>query len=209
MLHERSGRLPRRARSAARPVLTRLARIVEAAAGGISLSTASAPVAARSARCCRRRSERRGCHRESRMANSRRSRACRRCAKSLQALQPDGAVREQPACETRDLPPVLVGRAEGFSAGLRTCCAEQAGAGRIGPQDPPAVGRPQPGGQAARRIGRQSWIARGQPLKFRILHRNHMTARHQNRQPDADSVKGTLLSQAGSGRSTVRRAGGN
>ena len=37
-----------------------------------------------------------------------------RRAKSLQALQPDGAVREQAACEPRDLPPVPVGRSEGF-----------------------------------------------------------------------------------------------
>ena len=55
--------------------------------------------------------------------------------------------------------------------------AEQAGAGRIGPQDPRAVGRPQPGGQGARRIGRQSRIAERLQLKFRIIHRNHMTAR--------------------------------
>ena len=108
-----------------------------------------------------------------------------RRAKSLQALQPDGAVGEQPACEPRDLPPVPVGRPEGFfGKGCGTGRAEQAGAGRIGPQDPPAIGRPQPGGQAARRIGRQSRVARGQPLKFRILHRSYMTVRLRNRLPE-------------------------
>jgi hypothetical protein len=108
-----------------------------------------------------------------------------RRAKSLQALQPDSAVREQPACEPRDLPPVPVGRSEGFfGKGCGIGRAERAGAGRIGPQDLPAIGRPQPGGQAARRVGRQSWIARGQPLNFRILHRNHITVQHPDRPPE-------------------------
>jgi hypothetical protein len=113
-----------------------------------------------------------------------------RRTKSLQTLQPDGAAREQPACEPRDLPPVPIGRPEGlFGKGCGTGRAEQSGAGRIGPQDPLAVGGPQPGGQAARRIGRQSRIARGQPLKFRILHRNHMTAGPQDRQPECRQRK--------------------
>ena len=51
-----------------------------------------------------------------------------RRAKSLQALQPDGAAREQPACEPRDLPPVPVGRPEGFfGKGCGTGGAEQRG----------------------------------------------------------------------------------
>ena len=108
-----------------------------------------------------------------------------RRAKPLQALQPDGAVRQQPAREPRDLPTVLVGRPEGFfGKGCGACRAEQAGAGWIGPQDLFAVGRPQPGGQAARGVGRQSRIAARQPLKFRILHRNHITVRHRDRQPE-------------------------
>jgi hypothetical protein len=61
----------------------------------------------------------------------------------------------------------------------------------------------------ARRVGCQSRIAERQPLKFRILHRDHITVRRQDRQPDADSVKRSLLSQAGSGRSTARPASGN
>jgi len=73
---------------------------------------------------------------------------------------------------------VLVGRPKGFfGKGFGSGCAEQAGAGRIGPQDPPAIGRPQPGGQAARRVGHQSRIAVRPPLKFRILHCSYMTVR--------------------------------
>ena len=71
----------------------------------------------------------------------------KRRAKSMQALQPDRAAREQPACEPRDLPPVPVGRPEGlFGKGGGAGRAEHAGAGRIGPQDPRAVGGPQPCG---------------------------------------------------------------
>ena len=131
-----------------------------------------------------------------------------RRAKSLQALQPDGAVREQPACEPRDLPPVPVGRPEGFfGKGCGAGRAEHAGAGRIGPQDPLAVGGPQPGGQAARRIGRQSRIARAPATEIPHPSSRPHDRRHQDRQPDADSVKRSLLSQAGSGRSTARQAG--
>jgi len=107
-----------------------------------------------------------------------------RRAKSLQALQPDSAVREQPACEPRDLSPVPVGRPKGFfGQGCGARRAEYADAGRVGPQDLLAVRSPQPCGQAARRIGRQSGIAVRPPLKFGIRHRNYMTARYQNRQP--------------------------
>ena len=52
----------------------------------------SAPVAARSARCCRRRSERRGCHWESRTASSRRSQA-RRAPRQILASAPAGSRR--------------------------------------------------------------------------------------------------------------------
>ncbi len=152
----------------------------------LAIGLASAPVAARSARCCQ------AAIRTPWLPLGKSNREQPQVASPpgaapnpLQALQPDGAVREQPACEPRDLPPVPVGRPEGFfGKGCGTGRAEQAGAGRIGPQDPPAVGRPQPCGQAARRIGRQSGIAVRPPLKFRILHRNYMTVRHQNRQPE-------------------------
>ena len=113
-----------------------------------------------------------------------------RRAKALQSLQPDGAVCRQPACEPRDLPPVPIGRSEDFFG--KRCGiggAEQPGAGRIGPQDPRAVGRPQPGGQGARRVGRQSRIAEARHLKFRIIHRDHMTVRHQDRPPECRQPK--------------------
>ena len=101
-------------------------------------------------------------------------------AKSLQALQPDRAVRAQAAGKPRDLPAVPVARTKGlFGKGCDIGGAEQAEAGRIGPQDPRAVSGPQPGGQPARRIGGQSRIVRGQKLNFRILHRNHVTVRHR------------------------------
>ena len=79
------------------------------------------------------------CRRSSRMAPSASSRpasraTCRRCRSAG--------------------PKVFSARAAALAA------PNSAGAGRIGPQDPRAVGGPQPGGQAARRIGRQSRIAR-------------------------------------------------
>ena len=124
--------------------------------------TASAPVAARSARCCRRRSERRGCHREN------------RTAKQPQVASPPGAApnpckrssRMAPFAGNRLASRAICRRCRSagpkvFSARAAASAApNSAGAGRIGPQDLLAVGRPQPCGQAARRVGRQSRIAR-------------------------------------------------
>ena len=88
-----------------------------------------------------------------------RKHAARR-AKTLQPLQPDGAACRRTRRKPRDLTAMLVGRSENS---VRKRCtigrAEHAGAGRIGPQDSRAVRRPQPGGQGARRVGRQSRIA--------------------------------------------------
>ena len=99
-----------------------------------------------------------------------------RRAEAAQPLQPDRAVRRQPARELRHLAPVRIRRTE---SPVGQCCAiggaEQFGADRIGPQNPRAVDRPQPCGQGARRMHRQSRIADASQLEFRIVHRNDMT----------------------------------
>ena len=116
-----------------------------------------------------------------------------RRAKALQSLQPDGAVCRQPACEPRDLPPVPIGRSEDlFGKRCGVGCAKHPNTGRIGPQDSFAVGRPQPRGQGARRVGRQSRIAGPVHLKFRIIHRDYMTVRRQNRPPKTRQPQGIV-----------------
>ena len=91
--------------------------------------------------------------------------------------------------------------------------AEQSGADRIGPENPRAVDRPEPGGQGACRMHRQSRIADASQLEFRIIHRNDMIrlARRlpgdgfRYRRPNDDSLNGALVSPAGDGRSTAWR----
>ena len=67
-------------------------------------------------------------------------------AEAAQPLQPDGAGRGKLACELRDLAPMRIRRSERLP---RKRCgiprAEQSGADRIGPRDPRAIDRPQPG----------------------------------------------------------------
>ena len=55
--------------------------------------------------------------------------------------------------------------------------AEQPGADGIGPQHPRAVGRPEPCGEGARCMHRQSRIADALQLEFRVVHRGDMTGR--------------------------------
>ena len=99
-----------------------------------------------------------------------------RSAKTAQPFQPDRAVLRQAARELRDLPPVRIGRAEAFFASAGAVAgAEQLRADRIGPQNPFAVGRPQPCGVGARRMHRQPGIAEPLQLEFRTNHRNDMT----------------------------------
>ena len=82
------------------------------------------------------------------------------------------------SAELRDLSPVRIGRSEHLEReGCRIGRAEHAGADRIGPQDPRAVGRPQPCGQGAGCVQRQSRIAEHVQLEFRIIHRDDMTVR--------------------------------
>ena len=88
--------------------------------------------------------------------------------KAAQPLQPDSAIRWQPACELRHLPPMRIGRTEGFFGKAGAIGgAEQPGADRIGPQNPRAVARPQPNRQRARRMHRQPRVADALQLEFR------------------------------------------
>ncbi len=94
-----------------------------------------------------------------------------RCAETAQPLQPDRAAAGQTACKLRDLAPLRVGGAEYFPGEDRAIGgAEQVGADRIGPQNPRAVDRPEPGRQRARCMHRQSRIADTLQLEFRCLH---------------------------------------
>ena len=87
-----------------------------------------APVAARSARCCRRRSERRGCHRESRTASSRRSQA-RRAPRQIPASAPAGWRRPRAAGLRAARPAAGAGRPARrfFRQGLRHWLRRTAG----------------------------------------------------------------------------------
>ena len=133
---------------------------------------------ARPAGCRRPRSGCRGCRRRNRAARSRRSRACRarRQSRAAAPAGPRRSASSRPA-SLRDLPPVRFGRAENLARrARRRCRAEHAGADRIGPQDPRAVGRPQPGGQAARRMHRQPRIADACNWNSALFIANDMTA---------------------------------
>jgi len=89
----------------------------------------------------------------------------------LQSLQPDSAIRRQAAREARELPPMRIGRAEMLWCESSSIGgAEHACADRIGPQDPRAVARPQPRGQGAGGMHRQSRIAKRLQLEFRMIH---------------------------------------
>src|SRR6202012_2390360 len=86
------------------------------------------------------------------------------------------AVGRQPVGELRDLAAVLVGRSEILvSERCGVGGAEQFGAGRIGPQNPGAVGRPQPRRQRACRMWGQSRITERSQLEFRMIHRSDWT----------------------------------
>ena len=99
-----------------------------------------------------------------------------RRAEAAQPLQPDRAGQRQPPRQSRHLAPVLIRRTEDLFGKRRGIGrAEQSGADRIGPQDPRAVDRPQPCGQRACRMHRQSRIADASQLEFRIVHRGDMT----------------------------------
>src|SRR5579863_5599542 len=68
-------------------------------------------------------------------------------------------------------------RAKGFHG--KACAvgrAEHAGADRIGPQDAGAVGRPEPRGEGARCMDRQSRIADTSQLEFSVVHRGDVTS---------------------------------
>src|SRR5882757_5380076 len=133
-------------------------------------------------------------------------------AEAAQPLQPDRAVRSQPARETRDLAPVQIRRSENL---LRERCAmgciEQPGADRIGPENPPAVDRPEPRRVGACGMHRQSRIADASQLEFRMIHRSGMTGwfgcysasdSDIGGQND-DSLNRSLVSPAADGRSTA------
>src|SRR6266704_4028234 len=84
-----------------------------------------------------------------------------------QPLQPDGAVRWQPARETRDLAPAQIRRSENlFRKRCAMGCIEQPGADRIGPENPRAVDRPEPRRVGACGMHRQSRIADSSQLEF-------------------------------------------
>ena len=100
-----------------------------------------------------------------------------RRAEAAQPFQPDRAGRRQPVRQLRHLAPVRIRRPERLAGeGGAIGRAEQSGADRIGPQNPGAVGRPQPCGQGACCMNRQSRIADTSQLEFRIIHRGDMTA---------------------------------
>ena len=112
------------------------------------------------------------------------------------------------------LAPARVRRTEGFlGEGRAIGRAEQSGADRIGPENPGTVERPEPGGEGACRMDRQSRIADASQLEFRIIHRNDMIrlARRvpgggfRYRRPKDDSPGGASVSPAGDGRSTAWR----
>ena len=96
----------------------------------------------------------------------------KRRPKTAQALEPDRFRRRQPVGELRQLPPVLVRGSEDFPG---EACAigrtEDPRAEGIRPQDARAVAGPEPCGQRARCMQRQSWIAEASQLEFRGIHR--------------------------------------
>ena len=121
-----------------------------------------------------------------------------RRAKTLQPLQPDGAVGRQSVCEPRDLPPVPIGRSKSFfgqRGGIG--CAEQPGAGRIGPQDLFAVGRPQPCGQGTR--SRRPPVADRRPRAPEIPH-------HSSRLHDRPASISAVKNQTAPGNRSIASA---
>ena len=138
-----------------------------------------------------------------------------RGAKAAQPLQPDRAVRRQPAREPRDLPPVRIGRTESLSArALRrwprrtrvrrpdwptgSACRRSTTAMRAGRSShaPPAADRRAPA------TGIPHYSSRRHDRMVGLLLDDGLG----NRRPNDDSLNGSLVSQARSGRSTARRA---
>ena len=105
----------------------------------------------------------------------------------------------------RDLAAVRIGRAEGPFAQLRGVArAERVGADGVGPQDPCAVGRPQPGGEGAICMRGEATIARAQRPEIRIPHRPGLTALFRSVAAATAKINVPLVSPAGGGKVHAR-----
>ena len=137
-----------------------------------------------------------------------------RRAEAAQPLQPERVAQRQSSRKLGHLAPVRVCRTEA-PLGERPAIgrAEQFRADWIGPENPRAIHRPEPGWADACRMDRQPRIADASQLEFRIIHRNDMIrlARRlpgdgfRHRRPNAGSPGEPPVSPAGEGRSTAWR----
>ncbi len=138
----------------------------------------------------------------------------RQSAETAQALQPRCAARRQATGELSDLPPVHIRGANGLAGQRRNIRrAQDAGAGRVRPQHPRAIARPQPGGKGARRVDQKPWIGKAMQPELARAHDADRagcsgvcsTARA------TPAVAEPSVSQAANGRSTdaAARAGDN
>ena len=117
-----------------------------------------------------------------------------RGAETAQPFEARGARWQQPSSELRYLASMLIGRAKRFRrerCGVRR--AERPGADRIGPENPRAVCRPQPCGQAAGSMNRQPWIGFTPQLEIRTVHLHCMTDGLGFGMPSLDGQRMTAL----------------
>ena len=132
-----------------------------------------------------------------------------RRAEAAQPLHPDRAAQRQSSRELCHLAPACVRRTEGFlGEGCAIGRAEQFGADRIGPENPRAVDRPEPGGEGACRMDRQSRIADASQLEFRTIHRNDMIRLARRLPNDASGTGGQTMTALVEGQYRPRATAG-